>query len=58
MHAAQRLVLRDRKSGQLELTCLIASEVNIPAGTKPLVWRLLTNRTVSTLAAAVELIDY
>ena len=40
------------------MTCLVASEVNAPAGTKPLVWRLLTNRTVSTLAAAVELIDW
>ena len=55
---ARRVMLPDRQGGELEATCLIASEVNAPAGAKPVVWRLLTNRTASTLPAAVELINW
>jgi hypothetical protein len=55
---AQRVQLNDRQGGQLEVTCLIATEVQAPAGTKPVVWRLLTNRCAPTLEAAVELIDW
>ena len=55
---AQRVVLPDRQGGQLEVTCLIASEVNAPTGAKPVVWRLLTNRAATTLQAAVELVDW
>jgi IS4 transposase len=40
------------------VTCLIASEVGAPAGAKPVVWRLLSNREVPTLEAAVELVDW
>jgi len=36
---------------------LIASEINPPPGAKPVVWRLLTNRTPSTLQEAYELIN-
>ena len=39
------------------MTCLIASEVDAPAGAKPVVRRLLTDRQVPTLEAAAELID-
>lgn len=42
----------------LEVTCLIASEVNAPAGVQPVVWRLLTNRPVDSLEQALELIDW
>lgn len=55
---AQRVTLSDQKGGQLEVTCLIASEVNAPAGAKPVTWRLLSNRVAPTLQAAVELIDW
>ena len=55
---AQRLRLDDRQGGHVEVTCLIASEVGAPAGVKPVVWRLLTNREVPTLEAAAELIDW
>ena len=55
---AQRVALPDRQGGQLEVTCLIASEVNAPAGAKPVVWRLLTNRVAATLQDAVELINW
>ena len=55
---AQRVTLPDRLGGHLDVTCLIASEVNAPADAKPVVWRLLTNRTTATLDAAIELIDW
>jgi Transposase Tn5 dimerisation domain/Transposase DNA-binding len=54
----QRVKLRDRRGGHVELTCLIASEVNTPAGAKPVVWRLLSNRVVCTLEQAVELVNW
>ena len=31
----QRVLLPDRQGSELEVTCLIASEVNAPAGAKP-----------------------
>ncbi len=40
------------------MTCPIATEINAPAGSKPVRWRPLTNRAVPTLAAAVELLDW
>lgn len=55
--AVEQEALPDRQGGQLEVTCLIACEVNAPAGTKPVVWRLLTNRVAPTLQDAVELIN-
>ncbi len=55
---AQRVRLADRAGGHIEVTCLIASEVDAPAGAKPVVWRLLTNREAATLDAAVELVDW
>jgi hypothetical protein len=54
----QRLSLKDKAKGHIEVTCLIASEVNAPEGAKPVVWRLLTNRTATTLEQASELIDW
>ncbi|MCX7068169.1 MAG: hypothetical protein NTW85_10820 [Methylococcales bacterium] len=39
------------------LPAIVAREENPPAGEKPIVWRLLTNRTVDTLEQASELID-
>ena len=55
---AQRVEIPDRQGGSIEVTCLIASEVNAPAGAKPVVWRLLTNRAAPTLEAAAELVDW
>ena len=40
------------------MTCVIASEIGAPKGEKPVCWRLLTNREVSTLAEAVEVIEW
>ena len=55
---AQRMRLPDRQGGHVEVTCLIAAEVDAPAGAKPVVWRLLSNREVPTLEAAVELVEW
>jgi hypothetical protein len=55
---AQRVRLADREGGHVEVTCLIASEIAAPAGAKPVVWRLLTNRDAATLVEAVELVDW
>ena len=54
----QRVQLADRQGGHVQVTCLIASEVKAPAGAKPVVWRLLSNRAVSTLEAAAELVNW
>ena len=55
---AERVSLPDRQGGTLEVTCLIATEINAPAGSKPVCWRLLTNRAVPGLEEAVELLDW
>ena len=54
----QRLSLHDREKKSIEVTCLIATEVNAPEGAKPVQWRLLTNREAQTLEQASELIDW
>lgn len=46
-------------SGQsVTATCLVAREFDTPTGIKPVEWRLLTNRAATTLAEAIELIDW
>lgn len=40
------------------MTSIIAKEENPPAGVKPVVWRLITNRLISTKEEAIELIDW
>jgi IS4 transposase len=45
-------------AGTAGVTCVIAREVDAPAGVKPMEWRLLTNRLVPDLESAVELIDW
>jgi hypothetical protein len=54
----RRVEVPDRQGGRIEVTCLIASEVNVPVGAQPVVWRLLTNRVACTLQEVVELIDW
>ncbi|WP_291991684.1 IS4 family transposase [Candidatus Accumulibacter sp. ACC003] len=52
------LPARDTDGRHIRVTCLIATEIGAPAGCKPVEWRLLTNRKVADLEAAVELIDW
>lgn len=55
---AEQIEIPDGAGGQLKVTCILAEEVNPPAGSKPVVWRLLSNRPVNALEQAVELIDW
>jgi hypothetical protein len=55
---AQRLELRGTSGQPLSVTSIVAREVDAPAGTKPVEWRLLTNRPAENCAAVVELIDW
>lgn len=54
----RRVELPASKGKTVSATCIIAREVDAPAGAKPIEWRLLTNREAVTLEAAVELIDW
>lgn len=44
--------------GVLNVTCVVAKEMNLPMGCKAVEWRLLTNRTATVIADAVEPIDW
>lgn len=48
----ERVSKGDGRQGQIDVICLIALQVDPPSGTQPVVWRLLTNRTASTLQEA------
>lgn len=50
--------LPDGQGSVMPVTCLIARETGTQQGQKPVEWRLLTNRAVTTLAQAAELIDW
>lgn len=40
------------------MTCIVAREIGAPAGTKPVEWRLLSNRAAPALADVLGLIDW
>ncbi|WP_198973084.1 IS4 family transposase, partial [Xylophilus sp. ASV27] len=54
----ERIELDDGARGHLPVTCVLAEEIDAPAGAKPVLWRLLSNRRVDTLEQAVQLIDW
>ena len=54
----QRVTLRDPQGQPLSVSCLIASEINTPQGCTSVVWRLLTNRSATTLQEALQLIEW
>jgi len=54
----KRVALPNQQGGQIEITCLIAREVNAPKGVKAIEWRLITNRNAENFEAAAELIDW
>lgn len=58
----KRLSIPNGKKGEykgtVKVSCLVAQEINPPKGSKPVQWRLLTNRAVQTLHEASELIDW
>jgi hypothetical protein len=55
---ARRMDIPDGVGGLLSVTCVVAKEMYPPADCKAVEWRLLTNRTVTDFADAVELIDW
>lgn len=55
---ARSLAISDGQGGTLDVTCLVAREINPPKGTQPVEWRLLTNRKIKDFAEAIELIDW
>ena len=55
---ARSITLPDGTGNRLSVTCLIAKEMNAPAGVKPVEWRLLTNRSAENLDDLIELIEW
>lgn len=55
---AKRAEIPAGNSACVSVTCIVAREIGAPAGTKPVQWRLLTNRAAPALADVVELIDW
>ena len=55
---ANSMELRHGTKGTLPVTCVLAEEIDAPAGSKPVVWRLLSNRPVQSLDDALELIEW
>lgn len=53
-----RYTLRPKSKQPMVLTLVQAKELHPPTGTKPLVWRLVTNRSVETAEQAIELLDW
>lgn len=54
----QRVELPDGDGGTVAVTCIVAREVDAPAGVKAVEWRLLSNRPAADLEAVTELIDW
>ena len=42
----------------VEVTCLVAQEIDAPPGVKPVEWRLLSNRSIESFEEAAQLIDW
>jgi hypothetical protein len=55
---ARRVEISEAKGARLTATCIVAREVDAPAGVQPVEWRLLTNREAASFEAAAELIDW
>jgi hypothetical protein len=55
---AKRVELPAGRGIRVTATCLIAREIDAPAGVEPIEWRLLTNRCATTREEVVELIDW
>jgi len=55
---AKSVALPDGRQGFVQATCIVAKEMNPPAGEKPIEWRLLTNLSVETLVQAEQVIGW
>jgi hypothetical protein len=55
---ARAVEISDGKRGRINATSIVAREVGAPDGSKPLEWRLLTNRVADTAEQVIELINW
>lgn len=55
---ASRQRISDGAGGTIDITCVVAREVDAPKGVKPIEWRLVSNRAAGNLQEAVQLIDW
>jgi hypothetical protein len=55
---SRRIDLPDGQGAVVSISCLVAREIEVPAGVTPIEWRLLTNRDVPDLAEGARLIDW
>lgn len=55
---AERVQIPADKGETIEITCIIAREIDAPHGVKPVEWRLLSNRAAPTLTSVIEHIDW
>ena len=55
---ARRYELRTPDGEALPVNVVLEQEIDAPERSKPIIWRLLTNRTVATLEDVAELIDW
>lgn len=54
----QTVQLPDGQGGTMSVSCLIARETGEPKGQKPIEWRLLSNRLITSLEEAAQLIEW
>jgi len=55
---ARTVEMPDGKAGHITVTCVVVQKTGAPKGTKPIEWRLLTNRLAPALDQAAGLIDW
>jgi hypothetical protein len=55
---ARAMAIPDGAGGEVNVTCVVAKEMNPPTDSKAVEWRLLTNRPVTGFTDADELIDW
>ena len=53
---ASRIELPGKR--QLSVTCVVAQKIDVPAGVKPMEWRLVMNRQAQGRDAVIKLIDW
>ena len=54
----QTVLLPDGAKGQVQVSCIVAREMEPPEGEKPIEWRLLTNLPADSREQAARMIDW
>lgn len=55
---ARQVQLPDGAGSHVQASCIVAREVDPPAGVEPLEWRLVSNREVGDMQQAAQMIDW